>query len=576
MRRTAPTCLALGLLAAALVPSCAIVDSVSAGLTAVGRYANGIVRGKGEVVDGRQQGDWEYLSEGGRVRARGRYEDDEQVGLWTYYYESGQKEYEGVLENERRVGRYQYWHANGNPRAVGSFVDGREFGEWTFWNPRGGLAQRGPFLDGLRSGRWSSFHASGTLATEGLYLEGQQVGTWRIVSPDGEQTLAWTPLTERTEWIADTWDDGAPRREGFRVLGRPSGLWTLYHESGDPRLVGTFENGVPHGHWVVFGEARERIGEGRVELGRPVGTWKVRVAGAMADVDASGFAPSMPFAGEWSSDDLARRDGVEGALAIWLSEIAAPVDADAVADMSEPEDTASEEALAAADVEPDVPVMAQPWTVFELDNFETLVEAYRRGGEAVKKLRSRYARVRGGGAAKGPAIPEPGGDVDTAQGFVGRPLALTTYRNTSGEEFDLASLRGEKVVLVVLRGYGGKVCVYCTAQTSALCDENAFEEFERLGARLQIVFPGSRNGLSTFLDAFASLSDAEIPPYGMLYQDDFTLGKELDLEGDKVIPTTFILDEEGIVRFAYVGKTAADRPSVELLVEELEKLKSRP
>ncbi|MEM9380111.1 MAG: redoxin domain-containing protein [Planctomycetota bacterium] len=576
--RSAATVLAAALLS---VSSCAIVDSVASGFRSVGRFANGIARGKGEVVDGKQQGDWQYLSENGRIRAQGRYEDDEQVGLWTYFYESGQKEYEGVLENERRVGRYQYWHPNGNPRAVGSFVDGREFGTWTFWGTRGNIVQRGPFLNGLREGRWTSFHPDGTLAAEGLYREGRQVGRWRLRTTDGTESVAWTSMPDHVEWMEDRWDDGAMRREGFRALGRASGLWTLRHENGDPRLVGTFENGVPHGHWAAYGAGQQRIGEGQVSLGRAVGLWTVQRGGSPTDVDASGFSPSMPFGGTWSTADLAARQGVEGALSVWLSEAAAPLDDALVVDMSEPEDAdaadpeASAEALAAADVEPDVPVMAQPWTEFELTNFDLLVEVYKKGGAALQELRSRYARVRGPSTG-GLALPEPGGDVEVANGFVGRPLALTVFKTAEGTEYDLAEMRGNKVVVVVLRGYPGKVCVYCTAQTQALYEGGAIDAFEELGAKLHVVFPGEKNGLEAFRAAYDSLSEAQIPPYGILYENDYILGPMLDLEGSKIIPSTFILDEEGIVRFAYIGKTNEDRPSVALLVDELKKLADRP
>lgn len=568
MRRTA---FALLLTVPVAFSACAIVDSVTTGLRAVGRYANGIVRGKGEVVDGQQQGDWEYLSDDGRVRARGRYEDDEQIGVWTYYYENGQKEYEGLLVNEQRTGRFEYWHPNGYTRALGSFVEGREFGEWAFWNTRGNLIQRGPFVNGLRSGRWVSHHTDGTLAATGLYLEGRQVGIWHLRSAAGEESVAWSPMPDGYEWIEDTWEDGTKRRDGFRVLGRATGLWTLRDRSGDPRLVGTLENGIPQGHWVAFGDAQEQIGEGTVELGRPVGSWKIRRGGTAVDVDASGFSPSMPFAGTWSGRDLVRLQGVEGALSIWLSEASAPIDETMVAMMEQPEDAAGDDALSAADVEPDVPVMAQPWTEFELSNFDLLVEAYTRAGAAVKQLRSRYARA-SGPSSSGLALPDPGGDLDVAARFVGKPLGLTVFKTPDGDDFDLGTLRGQKVVLVILRGYEGKVCVYCTAQTKALCQSGAFKEFEELGARLQIVFPGEKNGLAAFQAAYDSLSDEQIPPYGLLYENDYIIGPLLHLEGSKVIPSTFILDEAGIVRFAYIGKSAEDRPPVELLVGELKKL----
>lgn len=560
--------LAISALSAGL-PSCAIVDSVSRGVSVVGRFARGIARGEGEVKDGKQEGEWTYLSEGDRIRARGKYENDIQVGVWTYYYENGQKELEGELVGQRRVGRYHYWHTNGSPRATGSFVAGREFGEWTFWTPRGGMSQRGSFWNGLRHGLWTSFHPAGGVAARGLYFKGEQVGRWELTGPDGTKSTAWTPLPSDVEWIEDRWDDGTARRTGFRRLGRPMGLWTLYHGNGDPRLVGEMTNGVPTGVWTAFGTAGTVLAQGNVAVGRASGLWRIATSsGAMTEVDGAGFPLSMPFQGQWSSSDLAQEAGIESALGVWLSEIAAPVDEALIADHSDP---GAEEraATAAAEIpDADVPVVAQPWTSFELSNYDTLVSAYRTGGSALKKLRSRYARLR----SAAPAIPEPGGDKEAANEFVGKPLKLSVFKNQEGEDFDLATLRGHKVVLVILRGYSGQVCVYCTAQTQALCEEGAFEEFERLGAKLQVLFPGEKNGLDAFKTAYDSLSSRAIPPYGLLYENDYIVGPLLGIEGSKVIPTTFILDEQGIVRFAYLGKSKEDRPAVKLLIEELERL----
>lgn len=561
------------LVLASLATSCAIVDEVTEGFRFLGKFASGIARGEGEVVDDKQEGEWRYLSENGRVRAEGKYENDLQVGRWTYYYENGQKEYEGHLENSRREGRYQYWHPNGNPRATGHFVSGREFGSWTFWNERGSIAQRGPFESGLREGRWTSYHPEGTLAAEGLYADGLQVGRWRLVSPNGEESFAWTPMPENAEWVSDRWEDGTIRREGFLENGRQAGLWILNDRRGNARLVGSFENGIPHGRWAAFGPSGERIGEGNVELGRATGPWTIMSGGVPTELDATGFPPAAPFAGVWTDRQVAMDRGIDGALSIWLSEVGAPIDETARVAQTPPTAEEPTAEIAEAAVEVDVPVITQPFTVFEQSNFDDLVNMYMGAKEAATKLRSRYARVRGRSSSKGSGlIPEPGGDVDAGARYLGKPLQLTTYKNRDGADLDLSSFGGQKVVLVVLRGYSGQVCVYCTAQTKALYKSGAVESFKELGASLQIVYPGERNGLEAFRRAYASLNEAELPPYGVLYENDYIVSKMLDLEGSKVIPSTFILDEEGIVRFAYIGKSKEDRPPVTLLIDELKAL----
>ncbi len=48
----------------------------------------------------------------------------------------------------------------------------------------------------------------------------------------------------------------------------------------------------------------------------------------------------------------------------------------------------------------------------------------------------------------------------------------------------------------------------------------------------------------------------------------FKIQKETD-KGTEVVPTAFIIDKEGILRFKYVGSDPFDRPSTDSLVEIL-------
>lgn len=50
----------------------------------------------------------------------------------------------------------------------------------------------------------------------------------------------------------------------------------------------------------------------------------------------------------------------------------------------------------------------------------------------------------------------------------------------------------------------------------------------------------------------------------------------LGIRKDLSKPATYIIDGSGAVRFAYVGESLADRPSVKALLEQLDALKTAP
>ncbi|MCG8622915.1 MAG: peroxiredoxin family protein [Proteobacteria bacterium] len=42
---------------------------------------------------------------------------------------------------------------------------------------------------------------------------------------------------------------------------------------------------------------------------------------------------------------------------------------------------------------------------------------------------------------------------------------------------------------------------------------------------------------------------------------------------DMYLPATLLIDKQGVLRWIYIGKKNSDRPSLDLIVEQLEKLK---
>jgi peroxiredoxin len=50
---------------------------------------------------------------------------------------------------------------------------------------------------------------------------------------------------------------------------------------------------------------------------------------------------------------------------------------------------------------------------------------------------------------------------------------------------------------------------------------------------------------------------------------------QLGIRKDLSKPATYVIDKEGKLRYAYVGKTLADRPSVKAILAELDQI-NRP
>jgi peroxiredoxin len=146
-----------------------------------------------------------------------------------------------------------------------------------------------------------------------------------------------------------------------------------------------------------------------------------------------------------------------------------------------------------------------------------------------------------------------------------------------GKSVKLSDFRGKPMVLAVMRGFAGFVCPYCTTQTAQLATR--YEEIKAAGAEVVIVYPTKSEEpekIKDFVEACNEILEEEgedALPFPVLLDPGVKLVTKYNLEGiDLSRPSLFVLDAEGLVRYAYVGKKVSDRPSPDRILEELSAL----
>jgi len=168
------------------------------------------------------------------------------------------------------------------------------------------------------------------------------------------------------------------------------------------------------------------------------------------------------------------------------------------------------------------------------------------------------------------------------------PRAQMTAGSTpkAGEkahDFSLASLNGPQVrladevrrgpvVLVVLRGWNGYQCPYCTRQFGEFVGKAA--EFQARNAQVLFVYPGPDAGGGKVKEFAAK---TEMPPnFRMLIDPDFTFtnayGLRWDAPKETAYPSTFVLDKKGVVTFAATSHAHGDRVPVATVLKALTEL----
>ncbi len=535
-----------------MVTAAVAAIAACAGAPATGevRHANGAVAQAGPLVDGLQEGEWTFWYPNGVCKARGSYAKDERTGLWTHWHEDGSLQMRGEYRDERQQGLWEYWYPGGRPLCRGAFRDGREHGEWQFWHENGALAQRGCFASGKRQLEWCEWAADSTVVSLGSYLDDVPAGRWSRVGPDGASREVDYPLPSGVEFVRETWDGIRVRREGWLRGGVRDGLWISRHRSGAVRASLVFERGAPSGPLEIHCADGTILGRGDVADGRTCGTWSVRGADG-AWTAAAADLPRAPWDRTWSDDAMPEKEPPLATAQRWLDELCAPRDVAPV-----PVAAPAAAGPAAAPPRLEAPTDPGEWTVRERAELELFRRYFRDGW--LPRRQSAGARY---GAPSG-SVRLGDGDAGLAATIVGKPLPRTRFPTSTGDVLDLASLRGKRVLLVVLRGFTSQVCVYCFAQTAELAP--LAPRWAELDCEVVVLFPGSRSRLEAFAAACRSEFGDAKPPYRMVYDPDLDLAKALGLEGNLARPAAFVLGRDGVVQHAYVAEdvvNVADRPA---------------
>jgi peroxiredoxin len=166
-------------------------------------------------------------------------------------------------------------------------------------------------------------------------------------------------------------------------------------------------------------------------------------------------------------------------------------------------------------------------------------------------------------------------------------LGDLSFLDSAGNKVDLASYRGKSnLVLVITRGFIGSetqkdgkslgnFCTFCSTQTSRLIAN--YSKFKERKTEVLVVFPVARKSDEGALDEFAARvqgekKNAADAPFPLLLDVDLAAVNALGIRADLSKPATYILDKQGEVRFAYVGRDLADRPSVKALLDQLDQI----
>ena len=500
-----------------------------------GRPATPVVQAdrQGATASGKQTGQWTYTYSDGAKKASGSFVNDVQEGSWTWWWPDGVTvKHQGAYRSGQRAGSWRHFHANGKPASSGSYRLDRQDGTWTYFTTDGRPFATGGFDLGVKQGPWQWWHPTGQPQESGTYYRGLKVGTWTRWNPDGTE--------------AGSQDLGLPvgvtREEAFGPAGAETPSATKPANAAPETTKPSATAPVA----VVPAETKpEKPAESLPE------TKPAENAAKPAEIAALPLVAAKP-------DDI---QSAETKPAKSKDELPAnkkmmapgpPVAAPTAANEAQIE-TPSTAVAGTPELTPTA-VLPGFFTAAQIAKADGFLRKYTSGGP-------------------GPAGYDSGSTEDDSKqkkDLLGKPLPQTRFLSSTGAVIDLAQFAGKPVVVVIMRGFSGQVCLYCAAQTAAL--SNGIDRFRDLGSDVVVIYPGPIESVPAFIDAVQSLRK-DPPPMPLGLDVSLALVRKLGIEANLARPTSLVIDKGGIVRYAYVGTTIADRPSVNDLIDQVRRWK---
>lgn len=135
-----------------------------------------------------------------------------------------------------------------------------------------------------------------------------------------------------------------------------------------------------------------------------------------------------------------------------------------------------------------------------------------------------------------------------------------------------SQLKKGPVVLVLLRGFPGYQCPFCTRQVAELVGRA--KEFEKAKAQVVLVYPGPSEALKQHGDEF--LHDKTLPAnFQFVLDPDYIFTTRYDLRWDAPhetsYPSTFVLNQQGKIRYVKISHSHGDRANVDEVIKALGK-----
>jgi hypothetical protein len=231
-------------------------------------------------MGGKKQGYWEKYDEDNIEK--GNYVDGKEEGIWEYFYPNGQLSMKGSYKNGEYNGKWVFFHEDGSLDQKGSFKNGERYGEWS-WYENNLLHSKCSFKNGKANGIWEFYNEDGSLRSKSLYDNGYlvkelplnesikaseahtEIGSFRTLE-DGKRNIAWIQINTIPYKLQKYIIDSSEKNNfgAIRVLENPKKPVIIYRQGYKEQAEELYNIAKKYNGYLAWNASYEdskRIGE---------------------------------------------------------------------------------------------------------------------------------------------------------------------------------------------------------------------------------------------------------------------------------------------------------------------------
>lgn len=229
------------------------------------QYPNGKIRYKGNFLNDKPVGTFQYFNEQGKLTAENTFYANGLKAKGVLYNEHGKRIAEGIYIDQKKDSVWNYfkydtlliaketykngkphgtwftWYENGKPAEEVSFIEGVQTGPYKQYFENGNLKIETTYLNGAIDGSYVQYHSDGKKLVEGVYKKDLKSGEWKSYNTEGKIEFLET-YGDKGERIEQKLINGTdieyfdllmPKHEITYVSGKKNGPFKVYYESGE-------------------------------------------------------------------------------------------------------------------------------------------------------------------------------------------------------------------------------------------------------------------------------------------------------------------------------------------------------